>query len=102
VFDSGVDLEPTRLSFRTPSAAGASAGRLRSALGALAALAPGIGRHGSALAAADHDGRRDAYLDLAVALLEHADRRWASGDVVVALAFEGLEARVLEALVVPA
>jgi hypothetical protein len=44
---------------------------------------------------------RELFLDAAVVLLAEADRQWARGRVLEALALEGLEARLLEAVVGP-
>lgn len=44
---------------------------------------------------------RALYLDAAVALLSEADRAWSRGRVLEALAFEGLEARLIEELISP-
>jgi hypothetical protein len=44
---------------------------------------------------------RELFLDAAAALLSLADRSWASGRVLEALALEGLEARLLEQIVCP-
>jgi hypothetical protein len=64
-------------------------------------LVPPLATLFSRLAHPSTEGWRELFLDAAAVLLAEADRQWARGRVLQALALEGLEARLLEQIVCP-
>jgi hypothetical protein len=67
----------------------------------LDAVAPGLETLRARLGHPSAPGCRELYLDAAAVLLAEADRQWAGGRVLEALALEGLEARLLEQVIGP-
>lgn len=92
---------PSRTFFADPAPEPSRGSEIAVGMHRLAEIAPHL--H----AIARHFGHQDTpvgralYLDAAAALLAEADRAWSTGRVLEALAFEGLEARLIEVLVCP-
>jgi hypothetical protein len=96
-----MDEGATRPFFRDAAIDGNVAEVIETGLRRLAALAPRLERFAAPVRAARISGDRELLLDVACALVGEADIAWSKGEVLEALAFEGLEARVIEHVVGP-
>jgi hypothetical protein len=92
---------PNQPFFYDPTPDAASADVIDRGLRRMDAVAPGLEAFRARLGEPGAPGCRELFLDAAAVLLAEADRQWARGRVLEALALEGLEARLLEQIVGP-